>query len=240
MAGEILSSLPTDGAANWGSVRLIDHSIAQTAAALSCCQLWPPGVPESLELDVCRLDDVAKLGLVHRDITGPAPRGPFDKTTPSPTATYPSLWNHNAKKETRIVCQPDSQLQVRQEMEAKAAIVLGHRQPCPSQLRLHIWLPATCRFFHRETVAWRQCVVRCHVHRQPIRLRIRRLGQQHARFIVLVVALQPTAVEQGQIDYQNGRIPPHPRPPGPSPTTSYPPPKKSSTASDTATSCPPT
>ena len=40
---------------------------------------------------------------------------------PSPTATYPSLWNHDSKKETRIICEPDSQLQVRQGMETKAA-----------------------------------------------------------------------------------------------------------------------
>ena len=44
---------------------------------------------------------------------------------PSPTATYPALWNHNAKQETRIVCEPDSQLRVRQGMEEKAAAVWG-------------------------------------------------------------------------------------------------------------------
>ena len=38
-----------------------------------------------------------------------------------PTATYPALWNHDARKETRLVCEPDSQLVVRVGMEAKAA-----------------------------------------------------------------------------------------------------------------------
>ena len=70
-----------------------------------------------------RLNEAGQLGLVDRDITGPIPRGPFDKVTPSATATYPSLWNHNAKNETRIVCAPDSQLRVRQGMEGKAAAV---------------------------------------------------------------------------------------------------------------------
>ncbi len=60
--------------------------------------------------------------MVHRDITGPRPRGPFDKIAPSPTATYPSLWNHDAKNETRMVCEPDSQLRVRSGMETKAAV----------------------------------------------------------------------------------------------------------------------
>ena len=31
------------------------------------------------------------------------------------------MWNHNASKETQIVCEPDSQLHVRSGMEAKAA-----------------------------------------------------------------------------------------------------------------------
>ena len=100
-----------------------DTSVGQTAYALTESRLWLPGQPDALDLPVADLGSVGKLGLVHRDITGPAPRGPFDQVAPSPTATYPSLWNHDAKKETRIVCQPDSQLQVRQGMESKAAEV---------------------------------------------------------------------------------------------------------------------
>ena len=57
------------------------------------------------------------------DINGPLPRGPFSKMAASPTATYPCLWNHDAKKETRMVCVADSQLQVRPGMEEKAATV---------------------------------------------------------------------------------------------------------------------
>lgn len=66
---------------------------------------------------------VGRLGLLSRDITGPPPRGPFTKAAASPTATYPALWNHDAKKETQMVCEPDSQLLVRPGMEAKAAEV---------------------------------------------------------------------------------------------------------------------
>ena len=79
--------------------------------------------PRGWELKTVPLGVIGKLGLVHRDITGPPPRGPFTKTTPSPTATYPALWNHNAEHETRIVCNPDSQLIATQGMEAKAAEV---------------------------------------------------------------------------------------------------------------------
>ena len=107
----------------WRAVRLSDYSVAQTAFALSQSKLWLPGMASSLELKTTLLANVGKLGFVHRDITGPAPRGPFDKIAPSPTATYPALWNHNAKNETRMVCAPDAQLQVRPGVEGKAAVI---------------------------------------------------------------------------------------------------------------------
>ena len=123
--GASVSVLCHTGGFKWGAVRLSDFSVGQAAFALSQSQFWLPGKSNPLELDLGTLGDVGKLGLVHRDITGPAPRGPFDKIAPSPTATYPALWNHDAAKETRIVCEPDSQLQVRQGLEDKAAIVWG-------------------------------------------------------------------------------------------------------------------
>ena len=119
-----LLTVPNDSSgANWGAVRLLDYSLAQTAYALSDSRLWLPSQPAALDLKTAPLGEIGKLGLVHRDITGPPPRGPFTKTAPSPTATYPALWNHNAASETRMVCIPDSQLIVRQGMEAKAAEV---------------------------------------------------------------------------------------------------------------------
>ncbi len=104
----------------WGAVRMADYSLAQIAYALSRSKLWLPGSASSLDLKTTELADIGELGFVHRDIS-PPPRGPFDKAAPSPTATYPSLWNHNADNETRLVCAPDSQLLVRQGMEEKAA-----------------------------------------------------------------------------------------------------------------------
>ena len=123
VVGEMLSSPLIDDAGNWGGLRLMDYSLAQTAYELSQSRIWLPGCPSALEMKTALLGDVGKLGTYDLDITGPPPRGPFTKGPSSPTATYPSLWNHNAKNETRIVCAPDSQLQVRQGMEEKAATV---------------------------------------------------------------------------------------------------------------------
>ncbi len=123
LAGEMLTAIGDRDGGVWGAVRLSDYSLAQTAYALSQSKLWLPGSPTAIGLKMDGLGSVGKLGLVHRDINGPPPRGPFDKVASSPTATYPALWNHDAKEETKIVCVPDSSLQVRPGMEAKAAEV---------------------------------------------------------------------------------------------------------------------
>ncbi len=123
LAGETISTPRGEDGEGWGAVRLSDYSLAQTAYALSQSKLSLPGSASSVELKIASLGNLGELGLVHRDITGPAPRGPFDKVAPSPTATYPALWNHNARRETRMVCLPDSQLLVRTRMEVKAVDV---------------------------------------------------------------------------------------------------------------------
>ena len=129
-AGERIIAPFGSGGESWGVVRLEDGALGQVAYALSQSKLWLPGRAAPEKLNVSLLGEMGKLGAYHLDITGPAPRGPFDKAAPSDTATYPSLWNHNAKNETRLVCAPDSQLQVRQGMEDKAAIIWSTASRC--------------------------------------------------------------------------------------------------------------
>ena len=156
VAGAVLDVPPGGDGANWGSVRMLDYSLAQTAHALAKGRLWLPAQSAALDLPVAELGSVGKLGLVHRDITGPAPRGPFSKIEASPTSTYPALWNHDASKETLIVCEPDSQLQVRQGMESKAAEVWA------TASRAHVNLdfrfnsqPLAAAFTERESIGGR-------------------------------------------------------------------------------------
>ena len=123
ITGAALTTRRAVGGENWGNVRLLDYSLAQTAFAFSRSKLWLPAEPAALDINVVPLGEIANVGLHHRDITGPSPRGPFNKTTPSSSSTYPALWNHAASKEKRMICEPDSQLQARQGMESKAGAV---------------------------------------------------------------------------------------------------------------------
>ena len=163
VAGETLAA-DLMGGDIWNCVRLRDYALAQTAHLLSQSNLWLPGSPSSVELPVATLTATGKLGFYHLDINGPPPRrgapprGPFTNSPPSPTATYPCLWNHDADQEVHVVCEPDSQLTVRPSMEAKAATVwaTASRSHLNRDFRFNSQ-PLSAAFTERESVgghAW--------------------------------------------------------------------------------------
>ncbi len=119
--GEILNAPIDSHAVGWGAARILDASVAQTAHALSDSRLWLPGEPAALSLPVAMLKEVGQRGLDSQMFISPAHQGPFTRAPASPTATYPALWNHNARNETRMICDPDIQLVVRPGMEDKVA-----------------------------------------------------------------------------------------------------------------------
>ena len=123
LAGELLNA-PVDSHQNgWGAARILDASVAQIAHSLAHGKLWPLAEPDARELPMAQLKQVGQRGLDSQLLVSAAHKGPFAKVPPSPTATYPSLWSHNARNEMRMACAPDSQLQVRQGMEDRAAEV---------------------------------------------------------------------------------------------------------------------
>ena len=121
VVGEMLDA-PLDNHENgWGSARIADASVAQAAHALTVGKLWLPAQAEPQKLRVTILQEVGELGVHDSYLTMATHKGPFTKGKPASTATYPSLYNHDAKQETRIMCEPDSQLLVKPGMEKRAA-----------------------------------------------------------------------------------------------------------------------
>ena len=122
--GELIETpSPQELGEGWGAVRIKDFATTQTAYALTQSKLWLPTSGTPLELKTASLGDIAQFGKYHLSIIGRPPQGCFTKAAFRPTATYPALWNHNAKNETRIVCEPDSQLRARRGMEDQATAV---------------------------------------------------------------------------------------------------------------------
>ena len=156
LAGETITTPRGTDGQSWGAVRIVDYSLAQTAYALSRSTLSLPGSSKTARIQIAVLDAVGRMGMYHIDINGPLPRGPFSKMSASPTATYPCLWNHDAKKETKMVCVPDSQLQVRPGMEDKAAVAwaTASRAHVNRDFRFNSQ-PLTAAFTERESMGGR-------------------------------------------------------------------------------------
>ena len=200
-AGETILVSQHPSGENWGAVRIADYSVGQTAFALSQSQLWLPGHPTPSSLSIVPLRRLGKLGLVHRDITGPNGRGPFTRVAPSPTATYHALWEHNAKRETRMVCEPDSQLIVRSGMEEKAAKVwaTATRAHLPHNFRFNSQ-PLAAAITEPKSIggnAWPSVAF------DDVRsdYAFRSLEQLHIRTVAVLVAFKPTAEWTGLGNY---------------------------------------
>ena len=123
LADELLDAPTNNYSSGWGAARISDASLAQVAHSLSSGSLWLPQAAVPIELSMAQLAKVGQRGLDSQMFVSVAHKGPFTKVAAGSTATYPSLWNHNAKEETRIVCAPDSQFQVRVGMEHRDAEV---------------------------------------------------------------------------------------------------------------------
>ena len=118
-AGTVIDAPIGKNGEGWAPVRLADCALAQTAYALQQGRLWLPGQGQSINLPVATLGKVGRIGMNDTNIAG-TNAAPFRKAAASPTSTYPTLWNHDAPKETRMVCIPDWQLEVKSGMEEKA------------------------------------------------------------------------------------------------------------------------
>ena len=120
VVGEVIDAPIDSHKSGWSAARILDASVAQVAHALSRGELWLPAESKVHQLPIVRLTRIGQLGVHDSYLTMKTHKGPFVKDAASSTATYPSLYNHDAKKETRLTCEPDSQLRVRQGMEARA------------------------------------------------------------------------------------------------------------------------
>jgi len=122
IVGEMIDCpLPDEGP--WPLVGISSIDLGQTAYQLSQGRLWIAGMPakHALQLPIVRIGDICKrVGPHHLDITGAfvksdgLPQGPFEKHDGIPAgASYPCLWNHDAKRERHLIVDPDSHCQIR-------------------------------------------------------------------------------------------------------------------------------
>lgn len=119
--GELLNC-PINSGEQWPVAGIRDLSLAQVANGLAFGELWLPAQSkgEVVSIPITKIDEIAETGFYHRNINGPS--GGFDILRPCPpSATFPTLWNHDAELEQMMIVQPDSEARVRKGREESAA-----------------------------------------------------------------------------------------------------------------------
>ena len=97
IVGEMLDAPIEDHESGWGAARILDASVAQVAHSLSGGELRLPAESTVHKLPIVRLNQIGQLGVHDSYLTMKTHKGPFTKDSVRPTATYPSLYNHDAK-----------------------------------------------------------------------------------------------------------------------------------------------
>ena len=110
-----------------GVAGIAEPGLATTMTALADNNLLLPRGHEHV-LFTTTLSQLGERGLVSRDIgakpqAGGEIRGPFEVRPLSGVPEYPLLWNHNAKRERRLVVEPDSSGRVRKGRQEDATKV---------------------------------------------------------------------------------------------------------------------
>ena len=98
-----------------GYVGIRDGNVAETAEDLYNNKLTLPRMKQSVDIPLVYLGELGVRGAYVLDVNGNerdargTQRGAFDveKIMSNSTVTYPMLWGHVAKKETRFLVQPD-------------------------------------------------------------------------------------------------------------------------------------
>ena len=121
--GEVVDCpLPDEGA--WQMVGVKDITLGQTAYQLTIGHIWIEGMQSdgTVSVPVTSLEHVVqRIGPHHLDITGAQikadglPQGPFECLPGVPPgAAYPSLWNHDSRRERQLIVEPDTHCRVRE------------------------------------------------------------------------------------------------------------------------------
>ena len=113
----VMLDAPLPESGPWPLVGVRDEELAQVAWNLERGALVPLGQPNlaSVDIPIAPIGQIGGRGPYHADIywdqPDGTPRGPFELVKPavSPAPTYPMLWAHAAKRERRLVVDPDSE-----------------------------------------------------------------------------------------------------------------------------------
>ena len=177
----VMLDAPLPESGPWPLVGIRDEELAQVAWNLERGALVPLGQPNlaSVDIAIAPIGQIGGRGPYHADIywdqPDGTPRGPFELIKPavSPAPTYPMLWAHAAKRERRLVVDPDSEGRIKaasgkvtqDDLMEKACKRMGYRHSGSLQSRFAIQFPVSHRgdygsSVHRRTSLGRRSFLR--------------------------------------------------------------------------------
>ncbi len=150
-AGQVLGTFVRAPLAEGGCVALRESALASAMMALRGGELRMPRYASPLAVPVAPLGELGERGLVDRDIGGRSDalssfRGPFRIVSILGVPSYPVLWAHDARRERRLVVEPDSEGEVRPGHDDRAVAV---------------WRTATRLHFNRDFQINSQSLAAC-------------------------------------------------------------------------------
>ena len=99
--------LPIDEA--WAASRVKAMELIQAAHCLANGELWLPTQRTPIEIPICRVEDIATIGMSHLDVFGGNGRGAFDMGTGcSNSDDYPCLWKVKSSLQRAMLVKPDA------------------------------------------------------------------------------------------------------------------------------------
>ena len=106
-----------------GAAGVVEPNLSKFMSLLLSGKFWSVRMNEIKCFSFTTMASIGKNGLLSRDLTGPAPRGAFDKSPlkEGKVPIYPSIWAHNADLERGFFVDSDCELIPREGYESRAA-----------------------------------------------------------------------------------------------------------------------
>ena len=114
----------------WSAAGITDFTVVQTVYQLTKGNLWLPQMaPSQMQaIPIAPLDEISRIGIVHSNIVGNGGQTAFLRVKPpSKYPTYPMLWNHDAKLETKLIVATDSEGRIKPGRSERAAVIWATR-----------------------------------------------------------------------------------------------------------------
>ncbi len=110
----------------WEAVRIKEMALIQSSHRLASGEMWLPTQVSPVEVSICLVSDIAKVGASHRDIHEKGERGAFDVEKGfTDTDLHPGLWNVSSVIQRAMVVEPDCHLITRPNRHEKAQKILA-------------------------------------------------------------------------------------------------------------------